>query len=65
MKKSIWQIFTIADNNKMGPSIPSIMAKIKMLSIMLRSFENLFVSIPEGVISKKLPGLRTIALIIF
>lgn len=34
----------------------------KALSKILRSFENLLMSIPEGVTSKKEAGLRTIPL---
>lgn len=37
----------------------------RALSMTPRSFENLFTKRPEGVSSKKLAGLRTIAFIMF
>ena len=48
-----------------GPSKESIIERIRILSITPRSLENLLASTPEGVQSKKLPGLRTIASIMF
>lgn len=43
----------------------SMKPMIKVLSMMPRSFENLLIKIPDGVVSKKWQGLRIIALIIF
>jgi hypothetical protein len=62
---SIWQIFTKATMDKAGPSNISIIEYERELSKMPRSLENLLMSIPEGVLSKKEPGLRTMPLIIF
>ena len=51
----------MAETIAMGPSKESFIETIRILSITPKSLENLLVSIPEGVLSKKLPGLRTIA----
>ena len=59
--KLIWHILAIAITIDMGPSNESVKPNIKELSIKLRSFENLFVRIPDGVVSKKLGGARSIA----
>ena len=48
-----------------GPSRASISPNIILLSMIPRSFENLLTKIPEGVVSKKLPGHLTIDSIIF
>jgi len=49
----------------MGPSRASISPKIIVLSIMPRSVENLLTRMPEGVVSKNLPGHLTIDYIMF
>ena len=48
-----------------GPYKASINPNIIMLSITPKSFENLFINNPEGVLSKKLPGERTIVKTMF
>lgn len=48
-----------------GPSSASINPKIIILSRIPKSFENLFTSIPEGVVSKNEPGHLTIVYIMF
>jgi len=62
---SIWQIFANAIKVKAGPYKKSLIGKESELSRILKSFENLLISIPEGVVSKKSHGLRTIPLIMF
>jgi hypothetical protein len=64
-QRLIWAMLAIATRITIGPSSESISAKTRLLSITPKSFENLFTRIPEGVESKKLPGLRTMASIIF
>ena len=61
----IWHTFTIATMMRTGPSSASIMPKKSTLSIIPISFENLLTRVPEGVVSKNLPGQRTIDWIIF
>ena len=62
--RSIWQILTKATIDKAGNSNISAIEYERELSKMLRSFENLLMRIPEGVMSKNELGLRTIPLII-
>jgi len=63
--RSIWQIFPKETKVKAGPYNTSHIEKASVLSRMLKSFENLLISIPEGVESKKSHGLRTMPLIMF
>ena len=41
-----------------GPSTVSVKVKAKLLSKTPKSFENLLMSLPLGVVSKKLDGAR-------
>jgi hypothetical protein len=63
-KTYIWHILTKATTDKAGPSNIYTIAVERVLSKIPRSFENLLIRVPEGVLSKKWPGLRTIPLII-
>ena len=56
----IWQMLIMAIMIEVGPSRVSIKESESALSKMPKSFENLLMRTPEGVISKKWPGLRTI-----
>jgi len=51
-KTSIWHILIKATRDKAGPSNISIIHVERELSKTLRSLENLFMRIPEGVMSK-------------
>ena len=57
-------ILTMAMRVMIGPYITSIKLKIRVFSMIPKSFENLLVSTPEGVSSKKLAGERTTVSII-
>ena len=60
----IWHILTIAMIMIKGPSTESQREKMMLVSMMPKSVENLLVSIPEGLLSKNVAGLRIIESII-
>ncbi len=51
-KMSIWKIFINIMILTIGPYTVSMITKAKVLSKIPKSFENLFISLPEGVTSK-------------
>lgn len=60
----IWQRLMMATIKIMGPSVKSNKLKTILLSMIPKSVENLLTRTPEGVESKKWPGLRMIDYII-
>ena len=48
----IWNTLMRRIIEVIGPSIVSVIVKARVLSIMLISLENLFMSLPVGVLSK-------------